>query len=178
MKTTMTKIKSFHRCKSVWEKLNKNHKQEKVSLMQILKSNGIEDAVLALRCFDYKDYCLFNADVAESVLHIFEKKYPKDLRPRNCIQGIRDFKAGKITKEELKSLRDDYVVADVVADDVADVVAYVVADAVADVAVAYAAYDDVADAYAAADVAAVAVAAYARKNQWIKIEALFIKHFK
>ena len=40
---------------------------------------------------------LFAADCAEHVLHIFEKEYPKDDRPRKVIQSARDFANGKIS---------------------------------------------------------------------------------
>ena len=39
---------------------------------------------------------LFAADCAEFVLPLFEKKYPKDNRPRLAIQAARDFANGKI----------------------------------------------------------------------------------
>ena len=38
----------------------------------------------------------FAADCAEHVLHIFEKEYPKNLKPRQAIQAARDFANGKI----------------------------------------------------------------------------------
>ena len=93
MRTTFAKIKSFKPYIRDWEKLCKNLNPEmdmnkKVSLMEILAGNGIEDAVWALRTQEYRDYCLFLADVAESVLHIFEKKHPDGKRPRNTIEAI------------------------------------------------------------------------------------------
>ena len=39
---------------------------------------------------------LFAADCAEHVLHIFEREYPNDKRPRLAIQAARDFVNGKI----------------------------------------------------------------------------------
>ena len=39
---------------------------------------------------------LFAADCAEHVLHIFEREYPNDYRPRLAIQAARDFVNGKI----------------------------------------------------------------------------------
>ena len=81
--------------------LTEEEKDKEVDLIEILESNGIKDAVWVLRCFDYRFYCLFLADVAESVLPIFEAKYPEDDRPMKAIQAIRDFHAGKISAEEL-----------------------------------------------------------------------------
>ena len=38
----------------------------------------------------------FAADCAESVIHIFEKYYPDDNRPRLAIKAARDFANGEI----------------------------------------------------------------------------------
>ena len=148
-----------------WELLLKNLGKNKaddepITLMQIFEFNGIDDAIWALKCWDYKDYCLFLADVAESVLHIYEFKCGS-AAPRLAIQGIRDYHAGRITKAELKDL------------------AYA-ADAAAVTAAAYAAY--AADAATAATYAATYAASYAANagdadyNQATLIP-LFIKHF-
>ena len=48
---------------------------------------------------------LFAADCAERVLPIFEKRYPNDNRVRECIEGVRAFARGEITREELLKLR-------------------------------------------------------------------------
>lgn len=108
--TTLNEIESRDPRKDGWEKLlsglNKTEADdETLSLMKILELSGIEGAMWYLRCFDYKDYCLFNADVAESVLHLYEEKYPKNTRIRNCIQGIRDYHANEISLDQLKTLR-------------------------------------------------------------------------
>jgi len=122
-----------------------------LTVLQILESNGIEDAVWSLRCFDYRDYCLFLADVVELVLHIYENEHD-DPAPRLAIQGIRDYHTGKITREELKNLSND------------------AANAATDAYLAAASYAYLAASYA--DFAAVA-----EKAKWIEIEQLFIKHF-
>lgn len=49
---------------------------------------------------------LFAADCAEHVLHIYEKKYPRDDRPRNCIAAARDFANRKIGKAAVDSAGD------------------------------------------------------------------------
>ena len=110
MKTTLNKILEHDPCsqnnvKGGWGLLLKNlgkteADDEPLDLMAILESNGIKDAVWALRCFDYLDYCLFLADLAESVLHIYEK-CNSSKAPREVIQAIRDYKAGVITEDEL-----------------------------------------------------------------------------
>jgi len=61
MKITLRKIWEHYPC---CENLGTHDADIEVSLIQILESNGIQDAVWALRCFDYTDYCLFLADVA------------------------------------------------------------------------------------------------------------------
>jgi len=168
---TLNKIKEKYPCSDGWKKLLKNLGKAKadddeLSLITILDSNGIKDAIWSLRCLNYKDYCLFLADIADSVLHIFEEKHPEDKRPRLAIQAIRDYKSNGISIDKLHKAR---AAAYDAAYDAADAAAY---------AATYAAYDaaDVADdaaAYAAAD----AADADARRLKWGEIESLFIKHF-
>lgn len=122
MHTTLNAIKTYDPCLSGWNKLlhslNKPQADdEPVSLMHILRSNGIRDAVWALRCFDYKDYCLFLADVVDSVAHLTDDK-----RVHDCIQAIRDYHASKITKDDLQRAADAAAVAAAV-----DADAYIVA---------------------------------------------------
>ena len=170
--TTLGKIKEHGPCKGSWNKLLElvggYDPEKEVSLIYILENLGIIDAVWALRCFDYKDRCLFSADVAALVLPIYEKKYPGDFRIRDCIQGIRDFHAGKISEEKLKELAVDAGAAAAYAAAAAGAAAYAV-----DVYAAADAADRAA--YAAATDAAYATAAYAAILD--KIEALFRKHF-
>jgi hypothetical protein len=92
----------------VWNKLL-NHlgkteaDDEPLSIATIIQSNGIKDAVWALRAVEGKDkeIRLFAADCAESVLHIYKKRYPNDDRPRKGIQSARDYANGVIGKDEL-----------------------------------------------------------------------------
>lgn len=88
----------------IYNTLSEKEKNKEISFLEILESNGVEDAFWCLRTQNYKDYCLILADVTESVLHIFEEKCPDDKRPREYIEGIRKFHDGEITKEELKQL--------------------------------------------------------------------------
>lgn len=48
-----------------------------------------------------KTAILFAADCAERTLHIFEKQYPNDERPRKAITASRNFAFGDISKKEL-----------------------------------------------------------------------------
>ena len=179
MYTTLKQIEQHDPCTSGWKKLLKFLNKPKadnrrLSFKRILKSNGIKDAVWALRVLSYEDRCLFMADVAESVLHIFEAKHPKDDRPRKAIQAVRDYKSKGISREQLSEARTAaaaYAAAADAAAAAADAAAY--ADAAAAYAAAYAA---AAAAYAAAAADAAAYAD-AREKKWAEIESLFVKHF-
>jgi len=46
---------------------------------------------------------LYYADVVERVLHIFEREYPKDKRPREAIQACRDYANNLIDASKLKT---------------------------------------------------------------------------
>ena len=190
MKTTFKEIREFNPCSDGWEKLLKilnpeSEMSKRVTILEILDSNGVKDAFWALRTQDYRDYCLILADVAESVLHIFEEKNKGDTRPREAIEAIRKWHSGIITEAELKNAADAaayaayaayaaagaaYAAAGAAAadaaDDAASAAAYAAADAAADAAYA-AAY--AADA-AAANAAAYAAAAAA--SQWEKNETI------
>jgi len=187
MNTTLNKIREHDPCHSGWTTLLKSlgktsADDEPLSFKYILNSVGIKDAVWCLRTQEYKDICLFNADIAESTLSIFEKKHPNDDRPRKAIEGIRMFKSGDITAEDLSSLS-------LYASDAAcasyTVSAYAAADAASDAAntsafdAATSAFDTAADSSASASASrgAYDATSAARKKQWDLIEKLFIKHF-
>ncbi len=179
--TTLNAIKAKNPCHSGWKKLLQGLSKEEaddepLTFKAILEINGLKDALWALCVFDYKDYCLFNADMAESVLSIFEKRHPNDDRPRKAIAAIRDYHAGRITQEELSTAvlaaYTSFVDADV---DVDAAAGYAAGYAASAAYAAYAAAD--ADAYATATATATAYVAAARKAKWAEIEALFIKHF-
>ncbi|MFY7936903.1 MAG: putative immunity protein [Flavobacterium sp.] len=77
-----------------------------MELRTILESNGLDDTLWAFRAVALKSVNdvkirLFAADCADMVLHIFEKQFPNDDRPRNAIQAARDYANGLITAEEL-----------------------------------------------------------------------------
>jgi hypothetical protein len=59
-------------------------------LLHILESNGVQDALWALRASNKPEVARFiAADLAEHVLPIFEAKYPDDKRPRKAIKVAR-----------------------------------------------------------------------------------------
>jgi len=107
--TTLNAIRAMGPCEDGWKKLLKHLGKEKandepLNLLTILESNGVQHCLWALRCVEHPDLDriarLMAADFAEAVLPIFEKKYPKDDRPRKAIQAARDFANGKITAQE------------------------------------------------------------------------------
>ena len=132
MKTTLRKILSFHPCgqdeesKTGWnrgvkaaiEKHGKLDLDTEVTPMGILKATDIKDAVWCLCAFDYKDYCLFLADIAESVVPIYEKYNKNSLVLKRCTFTIRLYADDAATKEDLDA-----------AADAADAAAYAAADA-------------------------------------------------
>ena len=148
--TTLNEIREYSPCSAGWSKLlkslDKTHADdEPLALEHILDSNGLDDALWALRVVKghEKDLGLFACRCARLVLPIFEEKYPEDDRPRKAIEAAEAFALGQIDKAELaKAAR---------AADAADV-AY--AAYVAAVCAFYAAAAYAAAAYAAATYAA------------------------
>jgi len=179
MITTLREIKSFNPCVSGWKKLCRTLRttnlDTEVSILQILESNGVQDAFWALKTQDYKDYCLILADIAESVLHIFESKCHGDGRVKKGIQAIRDYKEGRISKEELKTHTATVSRAASDATTIsaaATAAAYTTADTI-DIAAYTAAANAVNTAAAAA-----AYAAEGRRNQWDINEEILRKHLE
>lgn len=103
--TTFKGIKSHGPCEPGWRKLLDNMKpdsmDEAVTIEQILDSNGLKDALWALRCWKYEDYCLLLVNIGLSVVGVFEKKYPSDNRPRQALDTAAKYKAGNISHEEI-----------------------------------------------------------------------------
>ena len=95
---------------------------------------------------------------AELVLDIFEKKYPKDDRPRKAIQAAKDFLDGKIDRNAANAAYAAYA-ADAAADAAANAAAYAAANAAADDA------DAAANAAANAAADAADAAPYAARKQ-------------
>ena len=113
--------------------------------LHTLHLNSVADLIWALRRTRVPELTVIEICrktaifAAESVLHIFETKYPDDKRPRKAIEAAKAYVTGDINREELReACRAAYAAADA---------AYAAADA------AYAAYAAAA-AYAADDAAA------------------------
>jgi hypothetical protein len=107
--TTLSAIRKHSPCEDGWENLLKylgktKADDEPLKFSTIVESNGVDDALWCLRSLGEDHYGkirLLAADCAESVLHIYEKEFPNDDRPRNAIEAARGFANGKITEEEL-----------------------------------------------------------------------------
>ena len=113
METTLNKIKEHSPCEDGWAKLLKHlgktsADDDTISVKTILGSNGIDDALWALRAVDGEDkkMLLMCADIAESVLHIYSKHYPDDKRVPDAIQAKRDFANDLISQEQYDAARD------------------------------------------------------------------------
>jgi len=112
--TTLNAIRENHPCEGGWKNLlsylGKNKADdEPLALVEILKSNGIEDAIWCLRALpeEYeKKVRLFNCDVAEHVLPIFLAKHSGDTRPAKAISASRTFANGQNTRKELAAAGD------------------------------------------------------------------------
>ncbi|MGL4239630.1 MAG: putative immunity protein [Beijerinckiaceae bacterium] len=126
-----------------------------ITLLHILESNGIKDAIWALRATVEPTGKEMGREMAcraaERVLRIFEKHRPGDSRPRECIEAARAYGRNEITLEQLREKR---AAADAAAAAAAATYSYT-ATAAAAAAAATAA------AAAAATVAAAAAATYA-----------------
>lgn len=114
MKTTLNKIRSHNPCEGSWRKLlqslGKTEADDtEVSVRYILDLLGIDDAIWVLRAVDGHDreVRLFACDCAESVLHLYEDKYPDDNRPRNAIEVARRHANVEATTIELEEARVD-----------------------------------------------------------------------
>ena len=112
MQTTLNKIKSHSPCEDGWNNLlnylgKTEADDDPLELRTILESNGLDDTLWAFRAVEGKDkeIRLFAADCADMVLHIYEKQYPNDDRPRKAIQAVRDYANGLISAEELAAAR-------------------------------------------------------------------------
>ena len=112
--TTLNAIREHEPCEDGWAKLLSNlgktkADDEPLALVEILKSNGVEDAIWCLRVLpeEYESKVrLFNCDIAEHVLHLYMAQYPNDTRVVEAIRISRMFAKGEATQEELFAARD------------------------------------------------------------------------
>ena len=172
--TTLNEIREYSPCSAGWAKLlkslDKTHADdEPLALEHILDSNGLADALWALRVVKGHDKALrlFACGCARLALPIFEKQYPDDDRPRKAIEAAEAYALGRIGKDGLAKAAAD--AAD--AANAAARAAYVAPGVANAAACATNAAADAADAaYAAANAAYAAARVAARA----KIEKLFL----
>ena len=107
--TTLNKIRACDPCKGGWETLlsslgKTNPDNEPLSLISILESNGLDDALWCTRTvFDqHRDKIVqYAIRCAENVLHIFENAVQDKQAPRLATQAAKDYLEGKNTKANL-----------------------------------------------------------------------------
>lgn len=108
MKTTLNKIRDKHPCKSGWGKLLKHlgkttADDEPLSIIQILESNGLDDAVWCLRAVGGhdKEIRLYAVWCARQVQHLMTDK-----RSIAALDVAERFANGMATQDELDAARD------------------------------------------------------------------------
>jgi len=107
--TTHKKIKKPRPFQIDWQRLLnrlglERADQKPLPLITILESNGLADAITALKAVKPKygnAVRLFAAGCAKHVLHIFEEEFPDDQRPRQAIEAAEQYSYGKISLKEL-----------------------------------------------------------------------------
>ena len=104
MKTTLNKIREKEPCADGWEKLLKHlgktsSDDEELSILTILNSNGLDDAVWCLRAVDGcdKDIRMYAVWCARQVQHLMT-----DERSLSALDVVERFANGKATSNELK----------------------------------------------------------------------------
>ena len=144
-------LKSLRPCADRFENYLCHYAKWSGSLAEFLELEKIShtDKVWVFtRSIDKEKQRLFAADCAESVLHIFESKYPNDDRPRKVIQVARSkitdaadaADAARAASRAARAAADAAARAASRAADAAYAAAYAAADAAAYAAAAYAAY--------------------------------------
>jgi hypothetical protein len=112
--TTLQKLKDNDACKPRFdhlvESLGEYGFSEPISISKILETNGVQDALWALRACDLtkNEECkvhLLACDFAEHVLPSFEREFPNDKRPRSAIEVKRKWAHGEATEGELTAAR-------------------------------------------------------------------------
>ena len=109
--TTLRKLRAAGACTSRYtllrEALGKKYGDNKpINLLRILETNGIDDALWALRATEQNGNVaarLMAADFAARSLPLWKKYAPKDDRPAKAIKAARDFAQGRITTDQLSA---------------------------------------------------------------------------
>ena len=113
--TTLKLIKEHQPCTEGYRKLRRAlgkgwGADRKIPLVRILETNGMDDAIWALRAVDHRQRAkrdrlcrLFALDCAEHVLFMLERVCPGDDRLRKMLQAAREFVRGEATGWDGKS---------------------------------------------------------------------------
>ncbi|MHB8413984.1 MAG: putative immunity protein [Acidiferrobacteraceae bacterium] len=169
--TTLSELRYHLPCDSGWRTLLASLHYDyphdaPINLLHILESNGVQDTMWALRATRAPAQLrvAICADMAESVLPIWERYYPTDTRPHECIDACRQFVLGTLPLDQLR--RTGYRTYAAYAASAAASAASAAASAVhAAAAAAAAAYAAASAAYAASAAASAAYAGAERKAQ-------------
>jgi hypothetical protein len=150
-KITRKTLEKINACESGirWMEKQGTNDVKKLFDLAIVAGNFQDVNIVLTRMMNKKQKVTYAIFAAESVIDIYEKKYPNDDRPRKAIISAKAYLKNPCAKTKK---------ADAAADAAA---AYAAADAAAAAAAAAAAY--------AADAADAAYAAYAKKEMFIKI---------
>ena len=107
MYTTLKKIRSHHPCKEGWKKLLQHlgkpfEDGEPLTILTVLESNGLDDALWCLRAVDgcEKDVRLFAVWCARQVQHLMS-----DPRSIAALEVAERFANGAATSDELATAR-------------------------------------------------------------------------
>ena len=107
MQTTLKKIRAYQPCKEGWEKLLKHlgktkADDEQLSLLTVLDSNGLDDAIWCMRAIEGRDkeIRLYAVWCARQVQHL-----TKDPRSLVALDVAERFANGEATVEELDAAR-------------------------------------------------------------------------
>jgi hypothetical protein len=109
--TSLALLRKAHACSgglsTLQASLPANQTDDKlISLSHILKSNGLDHAIWALRATTVdarKIAARMAIDFAYTSLPIFEKAYPEDKRPRKALEVASAFLDGKATLAEVNA---------------------------------------------------------------------------
>jgi hypothetical protein len=109
--TTLALLRKAHACSDGLQKLTASlpptqSEDKLIPLSHILKSNGLEHGLWALRATTVdarKIAARMAIDFAYTSLSNFEVVYPEDKRPRTALQVAADFLDGNATLAEVKS---------------------------------------------------------------------------